>query len=164
MYKRRFWVYPVSAAEWNSWECQYICNITKNPFIFCAYRWISIFFKKIWDSAIYTKNKWVFSDIVYILTFSRVSFGSWYGINPETPIIHLYTDYTLIMYKYTYIQRVFSDLYNDKNVQTVHKARTSPTRRGNDQTTIYIPGGFIRACRAFWRLMHIKIKYHILLL
>ena len=68
------------------------------------------------------------------------------------------------MYKYTRVRRIFSDLYNDKNVQTVYKACTSPTRRGNDQTTIYIPVGFIHACTAFWRVGQVKIKYHILLL
>ena len=68
------------------------------------------------------------------------------------------------MYKYTRVQRVFPDLYNDKNAQTVHKALECPTRRLNDQTTIYIPGGFIHAYSDSSRLMHIKIKYHILLL
>ena len=50
---------------------------------------------------------------------------------------------------------------NDKNAQIAYKARTSPTRRGNDQTSIYIPGGFIHAYRAFSRLGQVKIKYHI---
>ena len=68
------------------------------------------------------------------------------------------------MYIYTCAQRVFPDLYNDKNAQTAHKPPERPTRRGNDQTTIYIPGGIIRAYTAFWRVGHIKIKYHILLL
>ena len=45
------------------------------------------------------------------------------------------------MYIYTCVQRVFSDLYNDQNAQTAHKAPECPTRRLNDQTTIYIPGG-----------------------
>ena len=53
------------------------------------------------------------------------------------------------MYIYTRVQRVFSDLYNDKNAQTVHKAPERPTRRGNDQTTIYTTEGIIRAHRAF---------------
>ena len=53
------------------------------------------------------------------------------------------------MYIYTCIRRAFPDLYNDKNAQTAHKARTNPTRRGNDQTTIYTTGGFIRVYRAF---------------
>ena len=65
------------------------------------------------------------------------------------------------MYIYTRVWRAFSDLYRDKNAQIAHKARTSPTRRGNDQTTIYIPGGFIRAYSAFSRLGQVKIKYHI---
>ena len=68
------------------------------------------------------------------------------------------------MYIYARVQRIFPELYKDKNAQTVQKARERPTRRGNDQTTIYIPGGFIHAYRAFSRLMHIKIKYHVLLL
>ena len=85
------------------------------------------------------------------------------GINPEVSFIHLYTDYTLIMYKYTRIRRYFPDLYNDQNAQTVYKPPERPTRRGNDQTTIYIPGGIIRACSAFSRLGYVKIKYHILL-
>ena len=50
------------------------------------------------------------------------------------------------MYKYTRIRRRFRDLYNDKNAQTVQKPSERPTRRGNDQTTIYIPGGFMHAC------------------
>ena len=53
------------------------------------------------------------------------------------------------MYIYTRVQRVFPDLYKDKNVQTAQKARERPIRRGNDQTTIYIPGGIIRAYKAF---------------
>ena len=53
------------------------------------------------------------------------------------------------MYKYTRVRRIFSDLYNDKSVQTAQKARERLTRRGNDQTTIYIPVGFIRAYTAF---------------
>ena len=56
------------------------------------------------------------------------------------------------MYIYTYVQRVFSDLYNDKSAQTAQKASERPTKRGNDQITIYIPVGFIHACRAFWRV------------
>ena len=68
------------------------------------------------------------------------------------PFIHLYTDYTLIMYKYTRVRRIFPDLYKDKNAQTVQKASERLTRRGNDQTTIYIPVGFIHACAAFWRV------------
>lgn len=53
------------------------------------------------------------------------------------------------MYIYTYVQRVFSDLYNDKSAQTVYKASERLTWRGNDQTTIYISVGFIHACTAF---------------
>ena len=53
------------------------------------------------------------------------------------------------MYIYTYVRRVFSDLYNDKSAQTVQKASERRIGRGNDQTTIYIPGGFIHACTAF---------------
>lgn len=68
------------------------------------------------------------------------------------------------MYIYTYVQRVFSDLYNDKSAQTVQKASERPTRRGNDQTTIYTTAGIIRAYMAFWRVGRVKIKYHILLL
>ena len=75
-----------------------------------------------------------------------------YGINLKTLIIHLYTDYTLIMYIYTCVQRVFSDLYNDKNAQTAQKASERPTRRGNDQISIYIPIGYMHACVAYTRL------------
>ena len=53
------------------------------------------------------------------------------------------------MYIYTYVQRVFSDLYNDKSAQTVQKASERPTRRGNDQTTIYTTAGIIHAYMAF---------------
>ena len=53
------------------------------------------------------------------------------------------------MYIYSHIQRVFPDLYNDKNDQTAYEAPERPTRRGNDQTSIYIPGGIIHAYRAF---------------
>ena len=53
------------------------------------------------------------------------------------------------MYIYTCVQRVFPDLYKDKNVQTAQKARERLIRRGNDQTTIYSPGGIIRAYKAF---------------
>ena len=56
------------------------------------------------------------------------------------------------MYIYTCVQRVFSDLYNDKNAQTAQKAPERPTRRGNDQTTIYTTEGFIHAHRAFSRV------------
>ena len=56
------------------------------------------------------------------------------------------------MYIYTCVQRVFPDLYNDKNAQTAYKASERPTRRFNGQPTIYIPGGFIHAYRAFSRL------------
>ena len=56
------------------------------------------------------------------------------------------------------------DQPNDKNAQIAYKTRTSPTRRGNDQTTIYTTGGIIHACSAFSRLGQVKIKYHILLL
>lgn len=80
------------------------------------------------------------------------------------PFIHLYTDYTLIVYIYTCVRHAFSDLYRDKNAQTAQKARERPTRRGNDQPTIYIPGGIIHACSAFSRLGQVKIKYHVLLL
>ena len=65
------------------------------------------------------------------------------------------------MYIYTCVQRVFPDLYNDQNAQTVQKARTSPTRRFNGQTTIYTPIGYMHACRAFWRFGRVKIKYHV---
>ena len=65
------------------------------------------------------------------------------------------------MYKYTCVQRVFPDLYNDKNAQTAQKASECPTRRGNDQTTIYTTEGIIRACGACTRLEYIKIKYHV---
>lgn len=75
-----------------------------------------------------------------------------YGISLKTPFIHLYTDYTLIMYIYTCVQRAFRDLYNDKNVQTVHRASERRTGRGNDQISIYIPGGIMRACGAYTRL------------
>ena len=68
------------------------------------------------------------------------------------------------MYIYTYVQRVFSDLYNDKSAQTVQKASERPTRRGNDQTTIYTTAGIIHAYSAFSRLGRVKIKYHILIL
>ena len=87
-----------------------------------------------------------------------------YRIDSKTPIIHLYTDYTLIMYKYTCVQRVFSDLYNDQNAQNVQKASERPMRRGNDQTTIYTPIGFMHVYGAFSRVGKNKIKYHILLL
>ena len=53
------------------------------------------------------------------------------------------------MYIYTCVQRVFPDLYNDKNAQTAHKARERPTRRGKAQTTIYTTEGIIHAYRAF---------------
>lgn len=75
-----------------------------------------------------------------------------YGIDSKTPIIHLYIDYTLIMYIYTCVQRVFPDLYNDKNALIAHRASERPTGRGNDQTTIYTTEGIIRACRACTRL------------
>ena len=52
----------------------------------------------------------------------------------------------------TRVRRAFSDLYNDKNVQTAHRAPERRIGRGNDQTTIYIPGGIIHACTAFWRV------------
>ena len=68
------------------------------------------------------------------------------------------------MYIYTCVQRVFSDLYNDKNAQTAQKARECPIRRLNDQTTIYTTEGFMHAYSAFSCLGRIKIKYHILLL
>ena len=128
------------------------------PSLYCDYiipyflEVVKRFFEKIWDSAICTKNKWVFSDIVYILTFSTASFGGWYGISLKTPFIHLYIDYTLILYIYSHVRRVFPDLYNDQNVQTAQKPSECRTRRGKDQTTIYIPGGFIHAYTAFWRV------------
>lgn len=125
---------------------------------------VNRFFEKNWDSAICTKNKWVFSDIVYILTLARVAFGGRYGIDSKTPFIHLYTDYILIMYIYTCVLRCFQDLYNDQNAQTAQKARERPRRRGNDQTTIYIAEGIIHVYTAFWRVGKNKIKYHILLL
>ena len=53
------------------------------------------------------------------------------------------------MYIYTRIRHCFPDLYNDKNAQTAHKTPERPTRRGNSQTTIYTPIGFIHAHRAF---------------
>lgn len=53
------------------------------------------------------------------------------------------------MYIYSHVLRYFPDLYNDKNAQIAHKPRERPIRRGNDQTTIYIPGGIIHAYRAF---------------
>ena len=87
-----------------------------------------------------------------------------YGINLKTPIIHLYTDYILILYIYTRVQRVFSDLYNDKNVQTAYKPREGPTRRAEAQISIYTTIGIIHAYSAFSRLRLIKIKHHILLL
>ena len=68
------------------------------------------------------------------------------------------------MYIYTCVQRVFSDLYKDKNAQTVQKARERPTRRGNSRFSIYTPIGYMHAYSAFSRLGYIKIKYHILLL
>ena len=68
------------------------------------------------------------------------------------------------MYIYSRVQRVFPDLYNDKNVQTVQNARERPIRRGKDQLSIYTTGGIIHAYTAFSRLGKNKIKYHILLL
>ena len=53
------------------------------------------------------------------------------------------------MYIYTRVQRVFSDLYKDKNAQTVQKAPECPTRRLNDQTTIYTTESIMHAHRAF---------------
>ena len=53
------------------------------------------------------------------------------------------------MYIYTCVQRVFPDLYNDKNAQTAQKASKRPMRRGEAQTTIYITEGFIRVYTAF---------------
>ena len=53
------------------------------------------------------------------------------------------------MYIYSHIQRVFPDLYNDKNAQTVQKASERPTRRGNSQLSIYTPIGYMHAYRAF---------------
>ena len=87
-----------------------------------------------------------------------------YRINSKTSFIHLYTDYTLILYIYSHVRRCFPDLYNDKNAQTAQKASERRTTRGNGQTTIYIPMPFIHACSPFWRLGKNKIKYHILLL
>ena len=68
------------------------------------------------------------------------------------PFIHLYTDYTLIMYIYTCVRQCFPELYNDKNAQIAHRAPERLTRRGNDQITIYIPGGIIHVYSAFSRL------------
>ena len=65
------------------------------------------------------------------------------------------------MYIYTYVQRVFSDLYNDKNAQTAYKAPERPTRRFNGQPTIYTTEGIMYAYRAFSRLRYVKIKYHV---
>lgn len=65
------------------------------------------------------------------------------------------------MYIYTCVQRVFPDLYNDQNAQTVQKPRERPIRRGNDHTTIYTTIGIIHAYRAFSRLGRVKIKYHV---
>ena len=56
------------------------------------------------------------------------------------------------MYIYTRVQRVFSDLYNDKNAQTAQKASERPTRRGKGQLTIYTTEGIIRVYTAFSRL------------
>ena len=53
------------------------------------------------------------------------------------------------MYIYTRVQRIFPDLYNDKNAQTAHKPRERPMRRFNGRLTIYIPGDIIRAYTAF---------------
>ena len=53
------------------------------------------------------------------------------------------------MYIYTCVQRIFPDLYNDKNAQTAHKAPERPTRRFNGQTTIYTTGGIIRVYMVF---------------
>ena len=64
------------------------------------------------------------------------------------------------MYIYTCVRRCFPELYNDKNAQIAHKARTSPTRRGNDQISIYTTAGIIRVYSAFSRLGQVKIKYH----
>ena len=66
------------------------------------------------------------------------------------------------MYIYSHVRRAFSDLYNDKNAQTAHKAPERPTRRGKVRISIYIPIGFIHAYIAFSRLGKNKIKYHIL--
>ena len=65
------------------------------------------------------------------------------------------------MYKYTRVRRCFRDLYNDKNALTAHKPRERPMRRGNSQTTIYIPIGFMHAYKAFSRLGRVGIKCHI---
>lgn len=88
------------------------------------------------------------SNIIYL--FISKSFR--YEISLKTSFIHLYTDYTLIMYIYTCVRRIFPDLYRDKNAQTVQKASERLTRRGNDQTTIYTTAGIIHACTAFWRV------------
>ena len=53
------------------------------------------------------------------------------------------------MYIYSHVQRIFPELYNDKNAQTVQKARERPTRRGKVQISIYTTEGFIHAYRAF---------------
>ena len=68
------------------------------------------------------------------------------------------------MYNYTCVQRVFSDLYNDQNVQTVQKAPERRTGRGKAQLSIYTTEGIMHAYSAFSRLGYVKIKYHILLL
>ena len=72
-----------------------------------------------------------------------------YGINLKALIIHLYTDYTLILYIYTCVRHCFPDLYNDKNAQTAQKPSERLTRRGKAQISIYIPGGIIHAYKAF---------------
>ena len=82
--------------------CLFLCCDYIIPY---SEAFVKSFFEKNWDSAICTKNKWVFSDIVYILVFLKVLSGSWYGINSKTPFIHLYTDYTLFLHIYS---RLFS--------------------------------------------------------
>lgn len=56
------------------------------------------------------------------------------------------------MYIYTYVRRIFPDLYNDKNAQTAYKAPERRTGRGKAQISIYIPGGFMHAYKAFSRV------------
>lgn len=65
------------------------------------------------------------------------------------PFIHLYTDYTLIMYIYTCVRQCFPELYNDKNAQIAHKASERLTRRGKAQISIYTTESIIRVYRAF---------------
>ena len=124
----------------------------------------SFFWKKI-EIQRYAQKISEFLVILYIYWPSQELHSvSWYGINLKTPFIHLYTDYTLIMYIYTCVQRVFQGLYNDqKRPDRSEGVRTPYKTRKRSDWYLYYYRLYARLCGVLAsRAYQNKVSYFII--